>query len=440
MKGMKDYLRRALHKQDIDELNEMQQTSLNVWNTQSDVLLLAPTGSGKTLAYLLPLVESLDEKIQSVQAVVVSPTRELALQIDAVLKSLNTPFRSMSVYGGRPAMEEHRTMKGISPSIVIGTPGRLNDHLRKQNFEGTTVEYLVIDEYDKCMELGFQGELQSLLQQLKHVSHHFLTSATRLPDVPLCDYGFKQLDFLDKRQPEISFYKVMSPVKDKLDTLLQLLCRLGQEQTLVFCNHRESVERVGQFLKLKGVSCCAYHGGLDQDVREKALARFRNGSALVMVSTDLAARGLDIDGVDNVVHYHLPLKREEAIHRNGRTARYGKSGQVFYILHDDEIHHNTVLDLSSCVLFLPNDAIVTPVMPKYVTMYIGKGKKDKVNKTDVLGLLCKKANLSSAEVGQIDVFDHHCFVAISADKQQHVIKRLQNERIKGVKTVFQIAK
>ncbi|MDO4948924.1 MAG: DEAD/DEAH box helicase [Bacteroidales bacterium] len=437
---MKDYLRQALHKQGIDELNEMQQTSSKVWNTHADVLLLAPTGSGKTLAYLLPLVESLDEKIHSVQAVVVSPTRELALQIDDVLKSLNVPFRSMSVYGGRPTMEEHRTMKGISPSIVVGTPGRLNDHLQKHNFEGKDVRYLVIDEYDKCMELGFQDEIQNLLRQLNSVRQRFLTSATQLPNVPLCEYGFQQLDFLDERRPEIAFRMVMSPIKDKLGALLQLLCRLGQEQTLVFCNHRESVERVGQFLKSNGVCCSVYHGGLEQDVREKALARFRNGSALVMVSTDLAARGLDIDGVDNVVHYHLPLKREDVVHRNGRTARYGKSGHVYYLLHDDDIQNNTVVDLSLCSIFPLRDVIATPASPKYVTMYIGKGKKDKVNKTDVLGLLCKKANLLPAEVGKIDVFDHHCFVAISAAKQRQVISCLQNERVKGVKTVFEIAK
>ncbi|MBQ4622872.1 MAG: DEAD/DEAH box helicase, partial [Bacteroidaceae bacterium] len=160
------HILQALENLKIEALNPMQEASIDAWHEGKDLILLSPTGSGKTLAYLLPLLESLKPEVKGVQAVVLVPSRELALQIDQVFKSMNTPYKAMSCYGGRPAMEEHRTMKGIQPSVIIGTPGRMNDHLSKQNFDASTVRTLIIDEFDKCLEFGFQEEMATVIGQL----------------------------------------------------------------------------------------------------------------------------------------------------------------------------------------------------------------------------------------------------------------------------------
>ena len=303
----------------IEQLTPMQEAARDAYQSNKDLVLLSPTGSGKTLAFLLPLVQSLKADVQGVQAVVLVPSRELALQIETVFKSMNVPFKAMSCYGGRPAMEEHRTMRGINPAVIIGTPGRMNDHLRKRNFEVHSVTTLVIDEFDKCLEFGFHDEMAEVIGQLPALQKRVLLSATDAEEIPQfagvggavsgSDAPSSQvirLNFLSEEavSDRLDLQKVISPEKDKLETLYRLLCTLGDRSTLVFVNYRESVERVAAYLKSKKFPCDAFHGGMEQEDRERALYKFRNGSCPVLVSTDLAARGLDIPGIDNVVHYH----------------------------------------------------------------------------------------------------------------------------------------
>lgn len=248
-------IRNILDNLKISELNAMQQAAVDVCSKGNDMILLSPTGSGKTLAYLIPLLETLKPGVEGVQAVVLVPSRELALQIEQVFRQMGTEFKVMSCYGGRPAMEEHRTMNGIHPSVIIGTPGRMNDHLGKQNFDASTVRLLVIDEFDKCLEFGFQDEMNEVIGQLPAVQRRFLLSATDAEQIPQFAGMNKRTVKLDFLNPEetvshrLSLYRVMSPIKDKLETLYKLLCYLGDESTLVFCNHRESVERVGKYLR-----------------------------------------------------------------------------------------------------------------------------------------------------------------------------------------------
>ena len=426
----------------IEALNEMQQASIDAYREGSDLILLSPTGSGKTLAYLLPVLSSLQKEVEGVQAVVLVPSRELALQIEQVFKSMKTEFTVMSCYGGRPAMEEHRTMNGIRPSLIIGTPGRMNDHLEKANFDASTVKLLVIDEFDKCLEFGFQEEMNEVISKLPTLKRRFLLSATDAEEIPQFA-GLNRtvkLNFLGDGEDDdrLYIYKVMSPIKDKLETLYKLVCNFGDESTLVFCNHRESVDRVGKYLHAQKVCCETFHGGMEQDDRERALYKFRNGSCSVLVSTDLAARGLDITGVQHVVHYHMPVAEDGFIHRNGRTARWDAEGNAYIILHAEETLPPYVttepLDYQ-----LPEET-PKPALPKFVTLYIGKGKKDKINKIDIVGFLFKKGGLKKEEVGRVDVKDHYAFAAVSRKKVKQTLKLLQNEKIKGVKTLIQQAK
>lgn len=428
-----------------DSLNPMQEASVSAWREGGDLILLSPTGSGKTLAYLLPVLATLHPEAEGVQAVVLVPSRELALQTDQVLKAMNTPFRSVCCYGGRPAMEEHRTIRGIQPAVIIGTPGRMNDHLGKQNFDPATVHTLVIDEFDKCLEFGFQEEMAEVIGRLPALRRRFLLSATDAEEIPRFTgmERTRKLDFLPSSGGEqaassrLSVYKVLSPQKDKLETLYKLLCTLGSRPTLVFCNHRESVERVGKYLQSNKFLCGIFHGGMEQDDRERSLYKFRNGSCHVLVSTDLAARGLDIPEIENVVHYHLPANEDGYIHRNGRTARWEAEGNSYIILHPEETLPGYIAEPEEYPL---PEVPPRPSLPEYVTLYIGKGKKDKINKIDIVGFLFKKGNLNKDEIGRIDVKDHYSFVAVSRKKVKQTLNLVRNEKIKGIKTLIEEAK
>ena len=433
----------ALSNLKIETLNPMQEAAIDAWKEGKDLILLSPTGSGKTLAYLLPLLETLKPDVKGVQAVVLVPSRELALQIDQVFKSMNTPYKAMSCYGGRPAMEEHRTMKGMEPSIIIGTPGRMNDHLSKQNFNASTVKTLVIDEFDKCLEFGFQEEMATVIGQLPKLERRYLLSATESEEIPQFT-GMNRttrLNFLNTEEElseRIHIYKVMSPIKDKLETLYKLLCTLGSESTLVFCNHRESVDRVGKYLQSQKLPCGIFHGGMEQEDRERSLYKFRNGSCHVLISTDLAARGLDIPDIDHIVHYHMPIQEDGYIHRNGRTARWEAEGNSYIILHGEETLPAYVSEEPE-IFELPEQT-PKPSQPEFVTLYIGKGKKDKINKIDIVGFLSKKGNLGKEEIGRIDVKDHYAFAAVSRKKVKQTLQLIRNEKIKGVKTRIEEAK
>ena len=443
MKQLSTLVNQAIHNLHIEALNPMQQVSIEAWKEGKDLIVLSPTGTGKTLAYLLPLLDTLNPDVKGVQAVVLVPSRELALQIDQVFKSMNTPYKVMSCYGGRPAMEEHRTMKGIQPSVIIGTPGRMNDHLSKQNFDASSVKTLIIDEFDKCLEFGFQEEMATVISQLPELERRFLLSATDSEEIPQFT-GLNEtikLNFLNDEEPiseRVHIYKVMSPIKDKLETLYKLLCNLGDQSTLVFCNHRESVERVGKYLQSMKFPCGVFHGGMEQEDRERSLYKFRNGSCHVLISTDLAARGLDIPDIQNIVHYHMPIQEDGYIHRNGRTARWEAEGNSYIILHQDEYLPNYVSD-DPDEFCLP-EVTPKPSQPAYVTLYIGKGKKDKINKIDIVGFLAKKGNLQKDEIGRIDVKDHYAFAAISRKKIKQTLNLIRNEKIKGVKTIIEEAK
>ena len=347
-------------------------------------------------------------------------------------------------------MEEHRTMRGVNPSVIIGTPGRMNDHLKKGNFSAATVATLVIDEFDKCLEFGFHDEMSEVIGQLPSLRKRVLLSATDAEEIPqFAGVGgdspssaarIVKLDFLDPEAlaPRLRLHKVVSPEKDKLETLYNLLCTLGYHSTLVFCNHRESVERVTGYLQAREFPCDMFHGGMEQPDRERTLYKFRNGSCAVLISTDLAARGLDIPRIENVVHYHLPVNEEAFTHRNGRTARWEASGNVYLILHSEE-HLPDYIPGDIDTYEFP-DTLPKPAKSRWTTLYIGKGKRDKLNKIDVVGFLYKKGGLAREEIGQVDVKDHYAFVAVRRSKVKQLLTLVQGEKIKGMKTVIEEAK
>lgn len=435
----------VLEKLGITELNEMQQEAGNaILCGKQDVVVLSPTGSGKTLAYLLPLVQLLDARQDDVQALVIVPGRELALQSDRVLKDMGSGLRSAACYGGRTAMDEHRKLKEVRPQIIFGTPGRLNDHLDKGNISPYGVRYLVIDEFDKCLEMGFHDEMARLLKKLPGVRRRFLLSATDTEQIPdFVQMGRTQrLDYLmeEEQVPDrVALYEVKSPVKDKLETLKSLLCELGDQQSIVFLNYRDAVERVDDYLRRQGFVTSAFHGGMEQKQREDALYKFSNGSANIFVSTDLASRGLDIPDIQNIIHYHLPQNEQELVHRVGRTARWDKEGRAFFIVGPEETMPEFI-DGEVEAYDISRPSVLVPPSPKNATLYIGKGKKDKISKGDIAGFLCKKGGLEPGEIGRIDVMDRYAYAAVSRPKLQQVLRQTKGEKIKGIKTVIEPVK
>ena len=444
-------IQKILTKLHISELNEMQQHAAEaILGSDGDVVLLSPTGTGKTLAYLLPLVQNLSPNpspkgegdLVAPEALVITPGRELALQSDNVLKSMGCGLRSTACYGGRAAMDEHKVLKEVRPQIVFGTPGRLNDHLDKENISRYGIRYLVIDEFDKCLEMGFQAEMEKLIKSLPGLQRRILLSATNAEEIPQFVNMSKKgtlIDFLpddEQTSKRITLYEVHSPQKDKLETLKQLLLGFGDASSIVFLNYRESVERVNSYLVEQGFTTSCFHGGLEQRQREDALYRFSNGSANVLVSTDLASRGLDIPNIENIIHYHLPESEDGYIHRVGRTARWDAKGRSFFILNSEEhIPEYVEGDVEEYVATESQHTV--PAAPKMATIYIGKGKKDKISKGDIVGFLCKSGGLKAEEIGRIDVKDRYAYVAVKRQKLQQVLRQTRGEKIKGIKTIVE---
>ena len=435
-------LTEVLKRIKIDVLNPMQQEMWAVGEKNNDMILLSPTGSGKTLAYMFPLCRHINIDSEKLQVVVVMPSRELAQQSEEVLKSLRLPIRSMSVYGGRPAMEEHRRLREIKPQVLFATPGRLLDHIEKENISLAAVNMVVVDEFDKSLELGFSREMEGLAVRLprKGVKRVYLSATDVTGETVFQSFvGGNKLHRLDySATHEIgnrcSLYEVSSPRKDKLQTLGELLTFIGGRPTIVFVGHRESVGRIAGYLDDLGFYVESYHGGLDQEQRERSLYKFRSGSSNILVSTDLAARGLDIPEVEAVIHYHLPLTEDVFTHRCGRATRWENVGES-YLLRGPEETLPAFLPTVEKIQKLPTE--VKPTAPIWTTLYIGRGKKEKLSKVDIVGLLCKKGGLRSEEIGKIDVKEHKSYVAVVRKKVCSLLNNIKGEKIKGMKTLIE---
>ena len=422
------------------ELSPMQQATMEAFtHTDNNIEVLSPTGSGKTLAYLLPLSQLIDASSDALQAVVIVPGRELAIQSADVLASMKAGIRGYASHGGRSTMDEHREIRKLKPQIIFATPGRLNDHIDKGNIEINDVKFVVIDEFDKCLQMGFAEEMNKAVLSLPRTARRVFLSATdvstdELVNTELSPIGFQVIDFRNESQNEdrIKVNIVHSPDKDKLPILASLLRCFNGDSTIVFLNYRDSVERTAAYLTDEGFTVSAYHGGLDQRQREEAIYRFANGSANVLVSTNLGSRGLDIPDVKNIVHYHLPETEEDYTHRIGRTARWDKEGNTYFILSEGEPLPDYVQ--AATIDFSIPEVLPRPVAPRMVKLYIVKGKKDKISKGEVVGFLCKSGGLKGAEIGRIDVYDYYAYVAIERSKLKSVLRNVQGEKLKGQRT------
>ncbi len=443
MQNKKYSIKNILANLNIDELNDMQLAAIEANKKHKDVVLLSATGSGKTLAFLLPILESIDFDNKLTQALIIVPSRELAQQIEGVFRLMGTGLKITSCYGGHLRETEENNLVQ-PPAVLVGTPGRLCDHIRRGSITLPSIETLVLDEFDKSLELGFQEEMAFIISSLPSLKKRMLTSATEALEIPafITLHNPAKLDFLTgKNDPAagLTIKTVLADEKDKSDTLFRLICSLGNRSTIVFCNHREAVERTSSLLSQKGIINEFYHGALEQQQRDSALCKFRNGTVNVLVTTDLASRGLDIADIRYIIHYHLPLTQEAFIHRNGRTARMDATGTAILILSAEEklpayIDKDIVEPIQ-----LPETATL-PEKPKWTTLFIAAGKKDKVNKIDIVGFLSNKGELKKDDIGLIEVKDFFSFVAIRKSKVGEALQLIKNEKIKNKKVRIDVAK
>lgn len=457
-----DIRKQILSQMGFAQLNEIQQKILSSAPTRQNILLLAPTGSGKTIAFLSRVWWMLENGEK--HALVIAPSRELVQQIAEVWQKMHTGIRCVACYGGHDLRTEQNRLEdlGEERSILVGTPGRLKDHIERENIAVATMDVLVIDEFDKSLELGFEDEMKAIMETLTSLKQRVFTSATHaLPIAPWT--GFKDYEQIESNTVDINakgqdqdtdgkldVYQVKSPIPDKLETLRDLLLTIAQKDNykerggiIVFANYREAAERIAHYLSEEGIDSALYHGGLDQEFRDKALIRFRGQSIALLVSTDLASRGLDIPEVAHVIHYHLPQSEEAWTHRNGRTARAGASGSSYIILGPNEnlpefVDTGSHGKLPYYTIDKDTSKGRKMIASPNVTVYIGRGKKEKISKGDVVGFFTKNGGLQGSDLGRIDVMEHCAYVAIRREVAEAALAKVKGLKIKGEKTHYLI--
>lgn len=419
-----------LEKLNIFELNSMQQEAIATIEHSTNTVILSPTGTGKTLAFLLPVISLLDPKLNEVQALILVPSRELAIQIEQVIREMGSGFKVNAIYGGRSIAKDKIEMKH-TPAILIGTPGRIADHFGQKRFSKQYIKTLVIDEFDKFFEVGTEEEMKFILSLLPTLNKRILTSATQGIKIP----GFirldkpKVLDYLHEKSSKLELKTVLSKSVNKYSILLELLSHIGNHPGIIFCNTKESIDDLSAFLTRKNIAHGCFHSGMDQIERERTLIKLRNGSHSVVIASDLASRGIDIPEMKYIIHFELPKKEEDFTHRNGRTARVNAKGTAYILKGLEEelpeyVKKSKVADIKS-------QAEIKP--PFWQTLYISGGRKDKISKGDIAGYFFKQGNISPDQLGIIELKQDCTFVAVPISIAKHLVKNLNNTKLKTKK-------
>ena len=336
--GLSEAIMRAIEKKGYVQATPVQAGAIPYFMEWKDVIAKAPTGTGKTFAFGIPMVEHIDPESDAVQALVLAPTRELALQIQDELRDLcefKEGVRSVCLYGGAPIEKQITTLKK-HPQIVVATPGRLMDHMKRRTVKLDKVETVVLDEADRMLDMGFIHDVTRILDQIKSRKNLGLFSATISREVMDISWVYQRdpVEIVvrpdEENRPDIQQYRIdLEGRGDKLETMVALLTHGGYERAIAFCNTKNMTDRLSGLLQMRGISAQAIHGDIQQRIREKTLQAFRDGKIRVLVATDVAARGLDIDDVDAVFNYDVPDELENYTHRIGRTGRAKRHGVAY---------------------------------------------------------------------------------------------------------------
>lgn len=437
----KELLKSFLEKFGITTLNPMQIEARKAISGGSDVVLLSPTGSGKTLAFLLPLIERLEQNVEGIQAIVLVPSRELAMQIEQVARQLGSGFKINAVYGGRSGQMDKADLK-TKPALLIGTPGRIADRFRRDEMDLTGVKTLVLDEFDKSLEVGFEREMSEIVRSLPSVNQRVLTSATDAVAIPEF-LGMEEpisIDYLNQHRLQLTIKTIAAEAGERLDVLAELLGKLNGQPGIIFCNFKESLFDASDFLLDQKIEHECYYGGLEQIDRERALVKFRNGTCQLLLATDLAARGLDIPEIKFIIHLELPYHPNEFTHRNGRTARMNAKGAAYILHKKSKPLPEFIQAVEPQKVKLKEVASQHVDVQKWTTIHITGGRKDKISKGDIAGLFFKKGGLSKQQLGVIELQQTYAYVAVERSVAHQTVDLTNNQRLKKKKVRITIVR
>jgi len=428
------------------KMTDIQAAALPLALAGKDLIAQAKTGSGKTATFTLPLLTKLNPRDFGAQALILCPTRELATQVTGEIRRLARYQKNIKVVvlcGGQSIGPQIGSLQH-GAHIVVGTPGRIKDHLRRQTLSLERVSTLVLDEADRMLEMGFIDDIGQIIEQTPSSRQTLLFSATYPGDIRSLSGRFQKSPetitveaLVDDTQINQQFY--ICQKQDKLAGLEKLLGYFRPESALVFCNTKESTREVCAQLNRNGVAALALNGDLAQRDRDQVLVQFRQQSCRVLVATDVAARGLDIDGLPAVINFDMPRDPEIYVHRIGRTGRAEQEGLALTLFADTERYKLDAISayqdrqLAFEALETLPDNSETLAEPHYTTLAIAGGRKDKVRPGDILGALTSGGGIDGKAVGKIDVMDYAAYVGIERNMADQALNRLSNGKIKGRK-------
>ena len=427
------------------EMTEIQQQSLPHILNNKDVIGQAKTGSGKTATFGLGLLNKLDVKKFRVQSLVLCPTRELADQVAKEIRKLARAIHNIKVLtlcGGMPVGPQIGSLEH-GAHIIVGTPGRIEDHLQKGRLDLTHLNMMVLDEADRMLDMGFQQSLDNIVSFCPRQRQTLLFSATFPEKIKAISAKIlnspehiKVTSVHQESTIQQAFYHVEHN-DDRLDALHRLLLEHSPESCVIFCNTKKAVQDVADSLNTMGFSALALHGDLEQRDRNETLVRFANKSALILIATDVAARGLDIDDLDAVINFDITPDPEVHVHRIGRTGRAGEKGIACSIYCDKDARRiadiETYQNMEIDTFALPEDSVFAkrPAKAKMVTLQIDGGKKQKLRPGDIVGGLTGQNGIQGNQVGKIQVFDVKAYVAVEGKVAKAALKKIMNGKMKG---------
>lgn len=439
-KGMLNNLNTLNYK----TMTAIQEASIPQILKGADIFAQAKTGSGKTAAFGIGLMHSLDVKYYRVQALVLCPTRELAEQVTDELRRIarfQHNIKLLKVTGGMPLNRQEHSLKHQA-HIVVGTPGRIAKLLSRGSLVLSDVKTVVLDEADRMLDMGFIDQINEILKYAPAKHQTLCFSATFSKEIKELGRSILnnpvEITVESQHSSQVIvqyFYKV--PQQNKSKAMMSLLVKHTPESILIFCNTKDACRMVSSELNKAGFHCLALHGDLEQRERTEVLVRFSNGSSKVLVATDVAARGLDIDNLEMVVNYDMPFETETYVHRIGRTGRAGKEGLVLSLMKPnedfrlDEINQFTNNSFTSEKIDLGGEIELPNLEPVMITLSINGGRKNKISPGDILGALTAPDGISGKDVGRIDRQDNLTFVAVKRNVSEHAFSLLEKGLIKG---------
>lgn len=443
---IKDELKSTIKNLGFDTLTPVQQETIPAIIKGEDVIVQAKTGSGKTISFVLPIMEKLTSKNKNPKVLVIAPTRELCEQIASVFRSLGTFVQNLKVvtlYGGVSLRSQVANMAhGVD--VVIGTAGRLNDHLFRETLVLDDIETLVLDEADRMLDMGFFDDIMKVINRIKNKPQTMLFSATYPSNIEKLTSNIMKNPTMIKIQTDcvVEIEEYLYKVKDKYQALLTVLKSFKPKSTIVFCNTKAEANVLFDFFDDLHFDIALLHGDFEQDKRDESLLLFKNGSLPLLIATDVASRGLDIDDVELVINFDIPFKSETYTHRIGRTARAGKEGLAvsLYTNREEKLASEVLPNLGPMSIDNLSMDNSFEVKGDFRTICIYGGKRDKLRKGDFLGALCKDLGFDAKNIGDITITDKNSFIAVKKQEMNKYSLKIQKIKIKSknfnIKTIY----